>query len=75
MLAKRTSKNQITLPKAIIGQIANSDYFDVSVDKGRVVLTPVAIQVLDDAYLQLKRAGVSEADVADAVNWSRQRPK
>jgi hypothetical protein len=73
MLAKRTSKNQITLPKAIIGQVARSDYFDVSVDKGRVVLTPVAMHALDEVYQQLERAGATEADVADAVNWSRQR--
>jgi hypothetical protein len=29
MLAKKTSKNQITLPKAIVQQIPATDYFDV----------------------------------------------
>ena len=41
MLAKLTSKNQLTLPKAIVQQIDQPEYFDVSLEDGRIVLTPM----------------------------------
>ena len=47
MLAKMTSKNQITLPKAVVSKLALTDYFDVEVEGGRIVLTPVRIQKAD----------------------------
>lgn len=31
MLAKKTSKNQLTLPKEIVKSFPNAEYFDVSV--------------------------------------------
>jgi hypothetical protein len=42
MLAKLTSKNQLTLPKAIVQQIDQPEYFDVSLEDGRIVLTPMS---------------------------------
>jgi hypothetical protein len=74
MLAKRTSKNQITLPKAIVGRVAKSEYFDVTIEQGRVVLTPIAIHAIDETYQQLERTGLTEGDVAAAVKWARQNP-
>ena len=41
VLAKRTSKNQLTLPKAVVEQVGAADYFDVVCEDGRIVLTPV----------------------------------
>ena len=43
MLAKLTSKNQITLPKAIISAFEGTDYFDVTQENGCIVLAPVRI--------------------------------
>src|SRR5260221_3677145 len=43
MLAKKTSKNQVTLPKAIVRQLPDAEYFDVSLRDGEVVLRPVVI--------------------------------
>lgn len=43
MLAKLTSKNQLTLPKAIVQQV-NAEYFEVSLENWRVILTPVKMQ-------------------------------
>ena len=37
MLAKRTSKNQITLPKALLKQLPEAQYFDVTLRKGSLV--------------------------------------
>ena len=42
MLAKLTSKNQLTLPKAVIADFQGLEYFDVTKENGRIVLTPRA---------------------------------
>ena len=72
MLAKMTSKNQLTLPKNIIEQVGATEYFDVEVKAGQVVLTPVRIQRSDAVRAKLAELNLSEADVADAVAWARQ---
>jgi hypothetical protein len=43
MLAKKTSKNQLTLPKKILKDIPDTDYFDVSLKEGIVMLRPVTV--------------------------------
>jgi hypothetical protein len=37
MLAKITSKNQLTLPKAVTNAIGPADYFDVEARDGQIV--------------------------------------
>lgn len=71
MLAKMTSKNQITLPKAVVSQVSAAEYFEVEVEAGRIVLTPVRIQKADAVREKLAALGLTEADVADAVTWAR----
>ena len=44
MLAKMTSKNQITLPKAVTQAVGAAEYFQVETRAGQIVLTPVRIQ-------------------------------
>jgi hypothetical protein len=73
MLAKLTSKNQITLPKSVVSQIEQADYFEVEVQGGRIVLTPVRVQRADAVRRKLAELGIDEADVADAVTWARRR--
>lgn len=75
MLAKMTSKNQITLPKSVVSQIPASDYFDVEVEAGRIVLTPVRVQKADAVREKLAQLGIDEADVAAAVAWARGKGK
>ena len=72
MLAKLTSKNQITLPKAVMAGLEGVEYFDVTTESGRVVLTPVRIGRPDAVRTKLAEMGVSEDDVARAVAWARQ---
>lgn len=110
MLAKLTSKNQITLPKAVVSAFKGTDYFDVTHEDGRITLTPMRvtparIPTLADAesyiekmqqlqipmdttdpevWLQrinranseavwdkMERLGITEQDVADAIEWAR----
>lgn len=72
MLAKLTSKNQLTLPKAIVAGFEGVEYFDVTTDNGRVVLTPVRLVQADAVRAKLAELGISEGDVAEAVAWARQ---
>jgi hypothetical protein len=41
VVAKLTTEHQLTLPKSIIDQIQSSEYFDVKVEDGKIILTPV----------------------------------
>jgi hypothetical protein len=70
MLTKLTSKNQLTLPKSIVQQV-KAEYFDVSTENGRVILTPVKIQRADSVREKLEALGLSEDDVTAAIAWAR----
>ncbi len=72
MLAKMTSKNQLTLPKAVVQQFGQVDYFEVSAEDGRIVLTPVRIRQAEQIREKLAALDLSEADVAEAIVWARQ---
>lgn len=71
MLAKLTSKNQLTLPKAVLAFCEGTEYFDVSEENGRIILTPVRLNRADAVRSKLAELGLSEDDVADAVDWAR----
>jgi hypothetical protein len=71
MLAKLTSKNQLTLPKAVLSFCEGTEYFDVSEERGRIVLTPVRVNRSDAVRAKLADLGITEDDVADAVSWAR----
>jgi hypothetical protein len=71
MLAKLTSKNQLTLPKSVVEAVEAAEYFDVEVRAGQIVLTPVRIQRGDAVRAKLAALGLTETDVADAVRWAR----
>jgi len=79
MLAKKTSKNQLTLPKEIVSNFPEIEYFDVAVKERKIVLTPVRIspveydiEVIRD---KVKKLGITGEDVNDAVAWARRKPR
>ena len=71
MIAKLTSKNQLTLPKSITREIGETEYFEVSVEGRQIILTPVKIQRADAVRANLADLGINEQDVANAVDWAR----
>jgi hypothetical protein len=73
MLAKKTSKNQLTLPKAIVSRFAGVEYFDVSTDGSAIVLRPLEVSRADAVRERLGRMGIVESDVSDAVTWARRK--
>src|SRR5680860_1676585 len=44
MLAKKTAKNQITLPKAVIKDFPDTEYYDVRCEGDLIVLEPVRLE-------------------------------
>jgi hypothetical protein len=71
MLTKLTSKNQLTLPKAVTQAVGEAEYFDVEARGGQIVLTPVRIQRGDAVRAKLAELDITASDVADAVAWAR----
>ena len=71
MLAKLTSKNQLTLPKAAVEAAGNAEYFEVEARAGQLVLTPVRIQRADAVRAKLAKLDLGDNDLAAAVAWAR----
>ncbi len=77
MLAKKTSKNQLTLPKEIVKEFPDTDYFDVTVKERKIILMPVKITradvTLEGVREKLEKLGVTGKDVTEAVKWARKK--
>ena len=77
MLAKLTTKNQITLPRKIVQAFSGIEYFDAAVQDGRIVLVPVRMQPVDATLNgireKMKKLGITPADVTEAVQWARSK--
>jgi hypothetical protein len=71
MLAKKTIKNQITLPKAVMTRFSKVEYFDVSTDGNTIVLRPLQPSRADEVRDRLTQLGIDEQDVSAAVSWGR----
>lgn len=70
MLAKLTSKNQLTLPKSVTDQLGPVQYFEVQLQAGQVVLTPVRIQRGDAVRAKLAELELGEDVVAQAMAFA-----
>lgn len=71
MLAKLTSKNQLTLPKSVTQAVGATEYFDVEARAGQIILTPVRIQRGDAVRAKLAELNLTADDMAAAVSWAR----
>ncbi len=77
MLAKKTVKNQITLPKSIVEKIPDTDCIEVSLRGEEIVLKPVRIEGsgarLNWMRAKIKALVLTEKDIDDAIRWARDR--
>lgn len=74
MLAKKTVKNQLTLPKKIVDQFPDVNYFEVKSEHGGILLLPVRQNRMEALRRKMVRLGLSPADLTRAVKWSRRTP-
>lgn len=79
MLAKKTSKNQLTLPKEIADKFPGIDMFDAEVDNNRIVLVPVKMTpisaTLESIRDKMNKLGINEADISEAIIRARKKKK
>jgi hypothetical protein len=78
MLCKKTSKNQITLPKKIVNEFDNVTYFEVKTEKGQIILSPVEINAPKEQKLyaiqeKIKKLRINDGDIKEAVQWARKK--
>ena len=75
MLAKKTSKNQITLPKEIASKFQGVDYFDITKDDNKIILIPVKISPADTTLNgirdKMEKLGITENDIKGGIKWAR----
>ena len=75
MLTKRTSKNQITLPREIVKNFPDTTYFDVVMDNDQILLRPVKFMpsesTLEKVRLKMNKLGITEKDIKEAIAWAR----
>ncbi|MBI5207287.1 MAG: AbrB/MazE/SpoVT family DNA-binding domain-containing protein [Candidatus Firestonebacteria bacterium] len=76
MLCKKTFKNQITLPKKIIANFGNVEYFDIQSEENKIILYPVMINTMTDISLsrireKISSLGLTEKDMESAIKWAR----
>lgn len=67
MRARLTAGNRLTLPEAALAAVGPADYFDVTAENGRLVLTPARASRADAVRAKVDGPGLSETDVGDAV--------
>jgi len=60
VLAKLTSKNQLTLPKSVTEPLGPVQYFEVQTKAGQIILTPVKIQRGDAVRAKLAELAIDE---------------
>lgn len=77
MLAKKTSKNQLTLPKSVAGKFKEFDYFDVSLRDNIIILKPVRItpaeSTLEGVRDKIEALGLKDKDIKEAIRWARKK--
>ena len=71
VIAKRTTRNRITLPKALVSRFPDVKYFDVRESDGEIILKPIKVRDLESVYDKVELQGVTEKDVGEAVRWVR----
>jgi len=75
MLAKITSKNQITIPKKIIEKMPGVKHFAIEFKDGVVIMKPIKFYDtnLDQIKAKIKKLGLKEDSVAEAIKWVKSK--
>ena len=75
MLAKMTSKNQITIPKKIMDQMPSVKYFEVELKDDKIELKPLRVYETDLEKIRskMKNLGLQPNSVRQAVEWARSK--
>ncbi|MYE53875.1 MAG: AbrB/MazE/SpoVT family DNA-binding domain-containing protein [Chloroflexi bacterium] len=72
MIARMTDRNELTIPESIASEFEGIEYFDITKESGRLVLTPVQLTGIERVWQKIEERGITEQDIADAVKWARE---
>jgi hypothetical protein len=79
MLAKRTYKNQITIPKSVMDAFPNVEYFDVARRNQTIVLCPVDVRPagsqLEKIRAKVRALGLTDKDLEAAIRSARRNAR
>ena len=73
MVAVLTGGNQITIIDGVLDEFQYGDYFEVVIDDGRIVLTPIEPAPIEAVWAKIEAQGITESDIADAIKWAREQ--
>lgn len=71
LLARLTDCNLLVIPAVVIDEFPGIETFEVTIEDGKISLTPLDIPSSDEVRDQLAARGITEGDVAEAVKWAR----
>ena len=73
MIAKLTSKNQITIPKKIMEKFPGTKYFEIEASNNAVILKPLKIYdaSLDQIRAKINELGLKRSSIGEAIKWAR----
>ena len=72
-VAVLTGENQLTIAEGVLDNLPDADCFEVAVENGRIVLTPYEITTIEGIQAKIAALGITEDDVAYAIEWARGR--
>ena len=75
MIAKLTSKNQITIPKKIMEKFPGTKYFEIETRDNGVLLKPLKIYdaSLDQIRTKIDKLGLKRSSISEAIKWARKK--
>ena len=75
LVAVFTDGNKLALSAQAVAelQLQHGDEFEVHVEDERIVLSPVRDSTMETIWAKMEALGITEQDVADAVEWARGR--
>ncbi len=71
MLAKLTTRNQVTIPKSIIKPFDGVKHFDIEEKDGCIVLRPIKLSKSAEVRDKIEALGINDGDIKDAIEWAR----
>lgn len=70
-ILRLSETNQLTMPESIFVALPKTEFFQVAVDNGCIILTPVTSEQVHAIREKLEALGIDKQDVHDAIDWAR----
>ena len=71
MVTRLVDKREVQLPDVVLRDFKNVEFFEITSDGVRIVLTPVSASRADLLRQKLDQLDLSKQDIEDAVRWAR----